>query len=70
MVTDCQVRRLRKFMQMTKTQEMAAAKAEMDVKTARKYCQLSKLPSDVKVEHTWRTRFDPFAEVWAELERY
>jgi hypothetical protein len=57
-------------MQMTKTQEMAAAKAEMDVKTARKYCQLGKLPSDVKVEHTWRTRFDPFAEVWAELERY
>ena len=70
MVTDCQVRRLRKFMQMTKTQEMAAAKAEMDVKTARKYCQLGKLPSEVKAAHTWRTRLDPFADVWAEMECY
>jgi hypothetical protein len=42
----------------------AAAKADMDEKTARKYRELGKLPSEIKVEHTWRTREDPFAEVW------
>jgi hypothetical protein len=57
-------------MQTTKTQEMAAAKAEMDVKTARKYGRLGKLPSEVKAAHTWRTRPDRFAGVWEELESY
>ena len=47
----------------------AAAKAGMDEKTARKYRRLGKLPSEVKVEHTWRTREDPFAEVWHEVRR-
>ena len=70
MVTDTQVRRLRKFRQTTKTQDMAAAKAEMDVKTARKYCRLGQLPSDVKVAHTWRTRPNPFVEVGGEVESY
>lgn len=69
-VTDSQVRRLRTFIQTTKTQEIAATKAEMDVKTARQYCQLGKLPSDVKAAHTWRTRPNPFAGVWAEIEPY
>ena len=46
----------------------AAAKADMDEKTARKYRQLGKLPSEIKVEHTWRTREDPFAEVWGEVK--
>ncbi|MFQ6067301.1 MAG: IS21 family transposase [bacterium] len=45
----------------------AAAKADMDEKTARKYRGLGKLPSEIKVEHTWRTREDPFAEVWEEV---
>jgi hypothetical protein len=56
-------------MHTTKTQAMAAAKAEMDVKTARKYDRLGRLPSEVKVPHTWRTRANPFAEVWTEVER-
>jgi hypothetical protein len=46
----------------------AAAKADMDEKTARKYRNLGKLPSEIKVEHTWRTREDPFADVWAEVK--
>lgn len=46
----------------------AAAKADMDEKTARKYRELGKLPSDIKVEHTWRTREDPFSEVWEEVK--
>jgi hypothetical protein len=47
----------------------AAAKADMDEKTARKYLKLGKLPSEIKVDHTWRTREDPFAEVWEEVKK-
>lgn len=43
----------------------AAAKADMDRKTARKYLALGKLPSELKEARTWRTREDPFEEEWA-----
>jgi hypothetical protein len=46
----------------------SAAKADMDEKTARKYRALGKLPSEIKVDYTWRTREDPFAEVWKEVK--
>jgi hypothetical protein len=46
----------------------SAAKADMDEKTARKYRALGKLPSEIEVEHTWRTREDPFAGVWEEVK--
>jgi len=46
----------------------AAAKADMDEQTARKYRALNKLPSEIKVDHGWRTREDPFAEVWEEVK--
>ena len=67
MVTDQQVRRLWRLMQTERTFAAAAAKAGMDEKTARKYRRLGKLPSEVKPEHTWRTRHDPFTGVWAEV---
>jgi hypothetical protein len=67
MVTDQQARRLWKLMKSEKTLANAAAKAGMDEKTARKYRDLGKLPSEVKAEHSWRTRPDPFAEVWDEV---
>lgn len=54
-------------MQSEKTRAVAAAKAGMDEKTARKYLRLGKLPSETKKEHTWRTRKDPFAKVWEEV---
>ena len=41
--------------------------ANMDEKTARKYRRLGRLPSEVAPRHTWRTREDPFAEVWSEV---
>ncbi len=68
MVTDRQVRRFMKLLQSEKTLAAAAAKAGMDEKTARKYRRLGKLPSEVKVEYSWRTREDPFAEVWQEVK--
>jgi len=44
--------------------EKAAAKAGMDPKTARKYRNAKKLPSEMKKPHTWRKRKDPFEDVW------
>lgn len=51
------------------TQELAAAKAGMDVKTARKYRANGKLPSENQAERTWRTRPDPFERVWEDVRR-
>src|SRR4030043_1042289 len=46
----------------------AAAKADMDEKTARKYRSLGKLPHEVRFDHFWRTREDSFNDFWAEVE--
>ena len=50
------------------TQEIAAAKAGMDVKTARKYVKAKRLPSEMKKERHWRTRPDWFEPVWAGIQ--
>ena len=68
MVTAAQVRRLKRLSQTEKTQELAAAKAGMDVKTARKYLAGGKLPSEEKPERPWRTRHDPFERVQQEIQ--
>ena len=67
MVKDQQVRRLFTLLQTENSQAVAAVQAGMDVKTARKYQRLGRLPSEVKVTHDWRTRADAFAEVWEEV---
>ena len=67
MVTDQQVRKLMKLIQSDLTLAIAAAKAGMDEKTARKYRDLGKLPSQSREERTWLTRSNPFAEVWSEI---
>ena len=67
MVTDQQVRRLFKLMQTEETLAVAAAKSGMDEKTARKYLKTGKLPSELKKERTWRTRPDPFEDIWDEI---
>lgn len=46
---------------------LAAMRAGMDRKTARKYLKAGKLPSEMSSPRTWRTRSDPFAEVWDEI---
>ena len=68
MVTDRQVRILMELLGKGKSLITAASKADMDEKTARKYRRIGKIPSDIKVEHTWRTREDPFSEVWEEVK--
>ena len=67
MVTNNQVRILMRSLQTEKTKAIAAAKSGMDVKTARKYERLGQFPSEIRCEHTWRTRADPFVEVWPEV---
>jgi hypothetical protein len=69
MVTDEQVRRLRKLSNTEKNQEIAAAKAGMDPTTARRYRNLERLPSELKKERAWRTREDPFSEVWGAVQK-
>jgi ribosomal protein S21 len=65
MTSDKQVRRLMKLIREEETLAMAAAKAGMDEKTARKYRDSSKLPSESRAPHIWRTRPDPIApEDW------
>jgi len=68
MVTDSQVRLLMRKIKTERTLSAAAAKAGMDEKTARKYRLAGKLPSELAAAHTWRTRSDPFVDVWGDLK--
>jgi hypothetical protein len=47
---------------------LASMRAGMDRKTARKYVAAGQLPSEMVKERDWRTREDPFAEHWPEVE--
>jgi hypothetical protein len=65
MVTDQQVRRLRQKLMEGKTQEAAAAAAGMSTRSARSW-QRGPMPSEQPEPRRWRTRPDPFIEVWEE----
>ena len=67
MVIDRLFRRLRKLLQTESTLAEVADRAGVDEKTARKYRDSDALPSQRRVPHTWRTREDPFQDVWPEL---
>ncbi|HET9321861.1 MAG TPA: IS21 family transposase [Bryobacteraceae bacterium] len=69
MVSDQQVKRLWRLVRTELTLEVAAAKAGMDAKSARKYLRDRRLPSEMKQKHNWRTRPDPFAAVWEEIRQ-
>jgi len=65
MVTDQQVRILFTVQNKYEYRYQAADAAGISSKTARKYRKTGKLPSQCRVEHTWSTRRDPFADDWA-----
>jgi len=67
-VTDAQVKELRNWLQQGAPLRKAAMKSGMDRKSARKYRRLGRLPSENRRPRDWRTRPDPLAEVWPELE--
>lgn len=68
MKTNHQVRLLMSFLQNGLPLQTAAAKAGMTEPTARKYRDGGKLPEDLGRQRVWRTRLDPFVEVWPEVE--
>ena len=64
MITDQQVVLLRQKLMEGKTQQGAAASAAMSERSARKW-QRGSLPSESKrSRRRWRSRPDPFADVW------
>jgi hypothetical protein len=67
-VTDVQVKELRRWLNQGASLNQAAMKSGMDRKSARKYRDQGKLPSELKQPRTWRTRLDPLASVWPRLE--
>ena len=67
--TDAQVRLMMQERQKGRTQEQAAVKANVrSRKTVARYEQLGKLPSELKEPRQYRTRQDPFAEDWPQVE--
>jgi transcriptional regulator with XRE-family HTH domain len=73
MKTDAEVLLMKRERAKGKTQEQAAARAGMSVRTARKYERQGQLPSQLQPPRTYPTRRNPFADDWpwlqAQLER-
>lgn len=67
MIEDRQVKKLKSLLAGGMPLYRAAMKTGMDEKTARKYRDSGKLPSELATRHSWRTREDPFEEVWSEV---
>ncbi len=65
---DGEVRRLWGALGAGMTLEQAARVAGMSLPTARKYWRSGRMPSEMEETRTWRTRENPFEEVWAEIE--
>ena len=57
-------------MEKGKTLAAAAAKTDMDEKTARKYVKAGTLPNQIKTYQNWRIRTDPFEQVWPQLRSH
>lgn len=68
--TDAQVRIALMERKKGRTQQQAAAKANLACRdTVAKYEALGKMPSELKSPRTYRTRTDPFAADWTEVAR-
>lgn len=68
MISDRQIRKVIRLMQSNRTMAIAADKAGMSERTARKWIKRGKLPSELKAPHAWRTREDPFEDVWERVK--
>jgi hypothetical protein len=65
--TDAQVRKLMEELNKHGQLGLAAMKAGIDRKTAAKYRDAKKLPSELKAPRSWLTHEDAFDEVWPEI---
>lgn len=68
-ITDGQVRKLRQLLEQRTPLVLAAGRTGMSDKTARHYRDHPTLPSVRRnIPRTYRTRIDPFAAVWDEVQ--
>ena len=68
--TDAQVRLIMRERTNGRSQEQAAVKANVKSrKTVAKYERLGQLPGELKRPRGYRTRTNPFAEDWPEVEQ-
>ena len=69
MMNDLQYRRLMRLRQTEKTKAIASSRIGVDEKTARRYMKVGKMPSEMKKEHDWNTRKDPFEDDWTAIKK-
>jgi hypothetical protein len=64
MKTDAEVLLMKRERAKGRTQEQAAARAGMGVRTLRRYERAGKLPSQIRPPRSYRTRPNPFTDDW------
>ena len=69
MIKDGHVKELRRLLGLGRTLAASARITEMSEKTARKYRDDERLPSERKASRDYRTRVDPFEEVWDKVQQ-
>ena len=69
MVTDGQVKELRRLLLRGKSLAGSARMTQMSEKTARDYRDDQRLPSQRKAKRKYRTRVDPFVDVWELVQK-
>lgn len=69
MISRQQYRKIMQEYLKTRNKSSSSLMAGVDIKTARKYIRLGYHIDEPKAERHWRTRQDPFEDVWPELER-
>ena len=69
MITNGRVKELRRLLRLGRTLGDSARMAEMSEKTARKYRGSDGLPSQQTSDRSYRTRTDPFADVWDTVQQ-
>ena len=69
MITDGRVKELRRLLKLGRPLASSARMTEMSEKTARKYRDDERQPSERKTARDYRTRVDPFADVWGDVRR-
>ena len=70
MIENLQVQELKKHLRHGMSLSQAALKSGMSEKTARKYRDSKRLPSELSVKRTWRTRKDPFENTWVHVHAW
>ena len=69
MVTEGQAKKLRRLLDARKSISQAARMTGMDRKTASKYRDNPFLPTAARKSRVYRTRTDPFCDVWPQVEQ-